>query len=117
MFRILCYSFIQCLLLTGGQVFLKFALAKMPKFAWTKEFWWGLLTNWQFAACGLFFGAGSLLWMWILKKFPFSIAYPLTSMSYVLGMFAAIIFFHENVSVTRWLGVACIVAGCILIAK
>ena len=117
MWKILIYSLVQSMLLVGGQVFLKLALTRMPAFAWTRTFWLSLLSNWQFAACGLFFGAASLLWMYIVKTFPFSMAYPMVSLSYVMGMVAAIVFFHEEVSMTRWLGVAFIVLGCILIAK
>ena len=117
MWKILLYSLVQSALLVGGQVFLKFALMRMPAFAWTREFWLSLLSNWQFAACGLFFGAASLLWMYIVKTFPFSMAYPMVSLSYVMGMVAAIMFFHEEVSMTRWIGVAFIVLGCFLIAK
>ena len=117
MWKIILYSLVQSALLVGGQVFLKFALMRMPAFAWTREFWLSLLSNWQFAACGLFFGAASLLWMYIVKTFPFSVAYPMVSLSYVMGMVAAIMFFHEEVSMTRWIGVAFIVLGCFLIAK
>lgn len=117
MWRILFYSLLQSTLLVGGQVFLKFALMRMPAFGWTRTFWLSLLSNWQFAACGLFFGAASLLWMYIVKTFPFSMAYPMVSLSYVMGMVAAIMFFHEEVSMTRWIGVAFIVLGCFLIAK
>ena len=98
-------------------MFLKFALSKMPPFAWTRDFWLSILTNWQFAACGLFFGAASLLWMYIVKVFPFSSAYPMVSLSYVFGILAAILFFHEEVSMIKWFGVAFIVIGCLLIAK
>ena len=117
MWKILLYSLVQSVLLVGGQVFLKFALMRMPAFAWTRAFWLSLLGNWHFAACGLFFGAASLLWMYIVKTFPFSMAYPMVSLSYVMGMVAAIVFFHEEVSAVRWLGVAFIVLGCFLIAK
>jgi undecaprenyl phosphate-alpha-L-ara4N flippase subunit ArnE len=73
--------------------------------------------NWQFAACGLFFGLASVLWMYIVKVFPFSSAYPMVSLSYVFGILAAILFFHEEVSIAKWLGVLLIVLGCMLIAK
>lgn len=108
---------IQSLLLAAGQVFLKYALARMLPFAWTRAFWKSVFVNWQFAACGLCYGAGSLLWFYIIKHFPFSMAYPMVSLSYVLGMVAAILVFHEEVSPTRWLGVLLIMAGCYLIAK
>lgn len=117
MWKLISVSLIQCVLLSGGQVFLKFALMRMPKFSWNKTFWCDLLTNWQFAAAGIFFAAASLLWMYILKSFPFSMAYPMISLSYVMGMIAAIVFFHEQIPLTRWAGVFLIVAGCFLIAK
>lgn len=104
-------------MLTAGQVFLKFALIKMPPFGWNRVFWGGLLANWQFAFCGICFGLGSLLWMYILKNFPLSLAYPMVSLSYVFGMVAAILFFQEAVSVTKWMGVFFIVIGCSLIVR
>ena len=109
MWKIIPYAVLQSLLLVGGQVFLKFAMMRMLPFAWTRTFW--------VRACGLFFGAASLLWMYIVKVFPFSMAYPMVSLSYVFGMFAAILFFHEEVSLMKWVGVACIMLGCVLIAK
>lgn len=117
MWRIIPYALIQCLLLTGGQVFLKFAMMRLPAFSWTRDFWMSLLTNWQFAACGVLFGLASLLWMYIVRQFPFSTAYPMVSLSYVFGMLAAILFFHEEVSMVKWFGVAFIVLGCMLIGK
>ena len=117
MLRILTLALSQSALLAAGQVFLKFALQKMKPFSWTWGFWGSLLVNWQFAACGLFFLAASLLWMYMLKNFPLSVAYPLGSLSYVFGMIAAIFCFHEDVSLTRWIGVGFIMVGCVLITK
>ncbi|MBR5654065.1 MAG: EamA family transporter [Prevotella sp.] len=117
MWRIIPYALLQSILLAAGQVFLKFAMARMSPFGWTKEFWCSLLVNWQFAACGICFAAATALWMWMVKTFPLSVAYPMISLSYVFGMIAAIIFFHEEVSIAKWIGVALIMAGCILIAK
>ena len=110
-------AIIQSLLLAGGQVLLKFALARMLPFSMTLAFWKSVFVNWQFAACGLCYGAGSLLWFYIIKHYPFSMAYPMISLSYVIAMFSAIIFFHETVSVYRWVGCALIVCGCMLILK
>ena len=117
MWKLLSLSIIQSALLAGGQVFLKFAMMRMPAFGWTRQFWGSLLVNWQFAACGLFFALGSLLWMYIIKNFPFSMAYPMVSLSYVFGMLAAMFIFHETIPLTRWVGVALIILGCIFVAK
>ncbi len=115
--NLLLLTLIQSILLVLGQVTLKFAMLRMEPFSWQSYFWKSLLVNWQFALCGIFFTAAGLLWAYILKHFPLSQAYPLISLSYVLGMIAAIIFFHEHVDATKWIGVALIVAGCILIAR
>jgi undecaprenyl phosphate-alpha-L-ara4N flippase subunit ArnE len=115
MWKIVPYAIVQSILLAGGQVFLKLALTRMSTFAWTRAYWWSLLTNWQFAACGVLFGLASLLWMYITRQFPFSTAYPMVSLSYVFGMLAAIVVFHEEVSVIIWLGVFFIILGCLLI--
>lgn len=108
---------VQCLLLSGGQVLLKYALNEMGSFAWNIRFFERLLTNWWLLGCGICYGCATLLWMYILKNFPFSMAYPMISLSYVFGMFAAILFFHEQVPLTRWVGVFLIMGGCFLIAK
>ena len=115
--RLILISIIQSILLCGGQVFLKFALQKMLPFGWTRAFWFSLLLNWQFACSGLFFGTSSILWMYIVKHYPLSVAYPMISLSYVFGLIAAILFFHESVSMMKWVGVSLIILGCCLIAK
>lgn len=117
MWRVIVLAVVQSALLAVGQVLLKFALQKMHPFGWTKDFWWSLLINWQFACSGAFFGASSVLWMYIIKHYPLSVAYPMISLSYVFGMLAAIAFFHESVSVVKWIGIGFIMIGCCLIAK
>ena len=117
MWKVLSLAVCQSALLAAGQVFLKFALQKMRPFSWSWGFWGSLLVNWQFAACGLLFLAASLLWMYMIKNYPLSLAYPLGSLSYAFAMIAAIVFFHENVTAVRWLGVALILFGCCLITE
>ena len=115
---LLLLALVQSMLLAGGQVFLKFALQRMEPFSWTWHFFAGsVFANWQFALCGLCYGAGSVLWFYIIKNFPFSQAYPMVSLSYVFGMIAAIVFFHEDVNIIKWVGILLIMAGCYLIAK
>jgi drug/metabolite transporter (DMT)-like permease len=115
--RLLLISVIQSVLLCSGQVLLKFALQRMGEFSWTCRFFANQLTNWWFLGCGICYAAATILWFYIIKSFPFSMAYPMISLSYVLGMFAAILFFHEEVPLIRWAGVLLIITGCFLIAK
>lgn len=49
MWRLLTLSVAQSLLLSGGQVLLKFALEKMGSFEWTWAFFGRLLVNWWFS--------------------------------------------------------------------
>ena len=110
-------AIIQSLLLCAGQVLLKYALNAMGTFSWTGKFFVSQLTNWWWLGCGICFLAAGLLWMYIVKKFPFSMAYPMVSLSYVFGMLAAVFVFKEHVDWTQWLGVLFIMGGCFLIAK
>lgn len=115
--RLIILSIIQSILLCGGQVLLKFALNKMGTFSWTSDFFVRNLTNWWFLGCGICYAAATALWMYIVKNFPFSMAYPMISLSYVFGMIAAMWFFHEQIPLVRWVGVFLIMSGCVLIAK
>ncbi len=117
MWKLIIYTIIQSVLLVSGQVFLKFALMRMPSFGWNRMFWVSLLQNWQFAISGLLLGSGSLLWMYIIKHFPLSVAYPMNSLSYVFGIIAAVFFFHEEAGFTKWAGITLIMGGCFLITR
>lgn len=115
--RLFLIAIVQSMLLCGGQVLLRFALQKMGVFSWTAHFFASQLTNWWFLGCGICYAAATVLWMYIIKNFPFSMAYPMISLSYVFGMLAAMLIFHETIPVTRWIGVALIMGGCILVAR
>ncbi len=117
MFRLLILSLMQSALLAGGQVFLKVAMQRAPKFSFTWPIIRNYLTNWPFLYCGICMGAASLLWFYILKHYEFSVAYPLVSFSYVFGMIASVVVFHEVVPVTRWIGLALIVSGTFLLLR
>lgn len=117
MWRLLILVCIQTAFLSGGQVLLKLAMAQLPKFSWSWLYFKAVLTDWWLAACGLAFGAATVLWLYILKHFPFSQAYPLTALGYIFGMIAAILVFGESVPLSRWVGVVLIVVGCFFIMR
>lgn len=117
MYRLLILVTIQTVFLSGGQVLLKLSMASLPKFSLTWEYFKALLTDWWLLACGMSFCVATVLWLYILKCFPFSQAYPLTALGYVFGLLAAIVVFRESVCFTQWLGVVLIVIGCFFIMK
>lgn len=115
--RLIIICIIQSLLLAGGQVFLKYALRSMGSFSWSLTMVIDLFTNWWWLACGLCYTGATVLCMYIAKHYSLSQSYPLISLSFIFGMMAAMLFFHENVPYWRWIGVGLIIAGCVLIAK
>lgn len=96
---------------------LKLGLAKSGPFTWTWSFFRSQLTNWWYPSCGVVFTLAGILWFHLLKHYPFSLVYPLSCISYVFGMFAAALVFHEQLYWTHWVGTLLIMAGCMLIAK
>jgi drug/metabolite transporter (DMT)-like permease len=117
MLKLIYISVIQCLFLAGGQVFLKIAMEKMDSFTFSWHYFVALLTNVYFIATGVCMAVATVLWLYILKHFELSKAYPMISISYIFGMLAAIYIFHEVVPVMRWLGVLFIIIGVCLITK
>ncbi|MDR0795063.1 MAG: EamA family transporter [Tannerella sp.] len=117
MLKLIAYISLQSLFLASGQVFLKLAMMRMDKFSFTWKFFREATQNWAFAACGASMLLATLLWLYILKNYEFSIAYPLTSISYLIGMVAAIFVFHESIPLTRWIGVFLIMSGVFLVTK
>ena len=115
--KLILLAIIQSIFLCGGQLFLKLALQAMGPVSRTWSFVFSQLTNWWWLACGAAYGSAAVLWMYILKHYPFSRAYPLISLSYVFGMIAAVLIFHETVPATRWIGVLLIMAGCYFVAQ
>ena len=117
MIKLLILSLIQSFCLASGQLFLKMALAKMGKFTWSIQFFLDQVTNWWFLLVGISMGSATILWLYILKHYPLSVAYPLTCLSYVFGLLAACLFLHESIPGTRWIGVIFVAFGVYFIIK
>jgi len=118
MFRLLFLSFIQSVLMCSAQSLFKVASSHMGPFSWTWLFFRdSVLTNWWLLAAGICGIAGTVEWLYMLRSYPFSQVYPLSSMSFLLGMFIAVIFFKETVVWQQWVGVFLIMMGCGLIAR
>ena len=121
MWKLLGWVSMQTLFLSGGQVLLKLSMQKLGKFEWSCNYFKSLLNDWVFLlvflACGICFGIAIVLWLYILKKFPFNQAYPLTSLSFVFGMVAAWLVLGESIPYWRWIGLILVVLGCVLITR
>jgi multidrug transporter EmrE-like cation transporter len=62
----------------------------------------------------LIFG-GSIFWLAVLSRIDLSLAYPMLSMSYVIGVFLSWLVLKEEISWMRLLGVAIICVGVIVL--
>ncbi|MDD4848639.1 MAG: hypothetical protein PHR53_07755 [Bacteroidales bacterium] len=107
----------QSILLVAAQTLLKISVELFGKFSWTWTFFKTALTTWQFAASGICALTSVFTWMYVLKHYEFSLAYPLLSISYVIGLLAAFVVFHETIPTTRWIGVIIIMIGVYFVAK
>jgi len=108
---------LHCLLLAVTQLLLKVSLHQFGPFNWSWGYFRGVLLNPIFMLTGVCALSFTFLWMYILKKYEFSVVYPLTSISYIFGIMAAQWILHETVPLTRWIGVVIIVIGVFLVAK
>ena len=108
---------IQVLMLVTGQTLWKIGMDKVGEMSFGNIT--QIITS-PYILGGLgVYGVATLLWFYILSKAndQFSMVYPLGSLAYALGVVVALVVFKENVPLTRWIGVALILVGCVFIAK
>jgi len=63
------------------------------------------------------FGLSAMVWLLVLSKTSLSFAYPFASLTYVLIVVFDRFVLHEQVPAGRWLGVALIVSGILVVAS
>lgn len=117
MIRLFILILLQATLVIGSECFLKVALSKIGDFSWTWAFFKDALTCWQLYAAGIMAITGVVEWMFVLKRYDLSLAYPLTAISFILSLVAGAVIFHEAVPPTRWIGVVLIMVGAFLVAR
>jgi len=76
----------------------------------------GILRNWQFLLGGVLYVLGWAAYMLVLPSTPLSIAYPLTSMSYIWVTIFSRKFLREDIDAWRWAGIGFIICGIVLIS-
>ena len=76
-----------------------------------------------FAAQPVFSGAlavyvvGTVMWLWILSRYPLSLAYPFASIALVAVPLLEVLFFHVRTTTPYWAGLALIVSGVLLVTR
>ena len=74
---------------------------------------WAFINGWMFAALTLY-GCATLLWVWVLRTTPLSVAYPFAALAFVIVPLGAAGFLGESVNVRQLLGIALIVSGILV---
>jgi drug/metabolite transporter (DMT)-like permease len=70
----------------------------------------GLLNGWLVAAL-ILYGGATLLWVYVLRSVPLSIAYPLFALAFVIVPVLSATFLDEPLGVSSFIGGALIIAG------
>ena len=109
---------LNALVVTGAELFLKMgarATAGLgPGLSWTGIT--SLASPWTWL--GMFFLILSLVsWLYILRNVPLSIAFPLSNVVHVFVPLTSWFFLSEVISPTRWLGIALLIIGLLIVAK
>lgn len=74
-----------------------------------------LLSPWVLGGLA-FYGVGTLLWLFALKRMDLSLAYPFVAMSFVMVAGSGVLFLGETLTLTRVLGMALIISGLLVMA-
>ena len=93
-----------------GALFLKRGSAKVSELK-------SLVTTPQIWLGGLFYLAGALLNIYLLRGYSYSIVYPLTSLTYVWSLILSALLLHEKVTVQKLFGIAAICLGAFLLVQ
>ncbi len=97
---------VVCTLFTStAQVFYKFGALKLPS----------IFTNWQLLAGLILYAFGAVILLISLKGGDLTILYPIIATSYIWVGLMSNYFFHEELNVLKWSGMALIIFGISLI--
>jgi drug/metabolite transporter (DMT)-like permease len=63
------------------------------------------------------YGIGALAWIVVLSRLDLSLAYPFLALNFVLIPLVSQFVFAETIPVARWMGIAVICVGILLVAR
>ncbi|MDD5194665.1 MAG: EamA family transporter [Candidatus Omnitrophica bacterium] len=102
------FCFKKCALAQAGVVVSTFSqgVAFAGAVLLSPYLWFGLATVFVLFA----------IWAGVLSRIDLSVAVPVASLSYITIPLVSIIFLHEAVSLLRWIGIAFIIIGVIMVS-
>jgi drug/metabolite transporter (DMT)-like permease len=117
----LLIALVAILLLVGGQTLLKLGLNEIGGVSilggdLVGSFLVLFRTPWIILGF-LCYGISAILWLDVLSKMDFSLAFPLVSLTYVFALIIGRFLFHETVGPERIGGVLLIMAGLFFVVR
>jgi multidrug transporter EmrE-like cation transporter len=97
-------------LLAAGQVLFKLTSAHNPNEPWS------FLLSPIFLASLVVYGVAVLFWVFVLREFPLSVAYPMQALAIVLVLAISFVFFGEHLRPAQWVGAIAILTGLVALA-
>ncbi len=95
----------------SGQILMKKGVGLSPTLTF------GTALSNPFILIGAFcYVSGFVIWLNVLKVLPLSIAYPSSSVSFILVLFASSLFLGEAITLFKLVGIGCICLGVFFIA-
>jgi drug/metabolite transporter (DMT)-like permease len=76
-----------------------------------------ILSNPVILAGFICYGIGAICWIFVLSRLDLSYAYPMYALMYAIIPIAAMVFLKEHIPAGRWVGIALIVIGVIVVFK
>jgi drug/metabolite transporter (DMT)-like permease len=117
----LLIALVAILLLVGGQTLLKVGLNEIGGISLFEGNPVGSLlglfrTPWIILGF-VCYGVSAILWLDVLSKLDFSLAFPLVSLTYVFSLIIGRFIFHETVGLDRIVGVLLILGGLFFVVR
>jgi len=108
--------FLSIILLSFGQISLKHGINLCPPQFQLASILKTLFN--PYVILGYFFyGTASILGLFVLKQFPVSVAFPSMSLTYVIVMITSALFFGENFTSFKLVGLSLIMLGVFFISR
>lgn len=110
---------VSIMLLSAGQTSLKFGLNMIGGVSLSDGIagvFKLMQTPWIFIGF-LLYGISAVLWLDVLSKLDFSLAFPMVGLTYVFTLLIGRFFFGESVGLERMLGVAFILCGIFFLIR
>lgn len=110
---------VSIMLLSAGQTSLKFGLNAIGGVSLADGvagIFKLLQTPWIIVGFGLY-GLSAVLWLDVLSKLDFSLAFPMVGLTYVFTLLIGRFFFGETIGWERMLGVAFILGGIFFLVR